>query len=523
VTIRFTDEELARLTPQQQEDYLAYLDEELSTWKLTARQQVAEDLTRENFIVGYGGAAGGGKSDWGLWHVYHYCKTYPKSRWLILRTKLPELKRSLIPRSREKFDETICRYRQSGTGAGEWTFDNGSIIEFGYMNSDQDVYQYKSAEYDGVFIDEATEVSKFAMRYLMSRIRIVSHRKALGAWPHMILATNPGGVGHAWFKEDFVLATNHGEHISTITFTDPLTDKPIHDPRTGEPVTRSIAFVPAFVHDNPHMPEEYRFNLLMLDDTEMRQLLLGDWDVFAGQFFSSWRREIHTVRPFLIPESWPRFRALDFGTRNPYCCLWGAMDWDSNIYIYRETYKAGLNATEQAEEVVSLSMMAVDGKVRPEQFRWSNADPAVFKRDGSGKNVAQQWADAGLRVRPAKNDRIGGWSLVRKALKPLEGVEYDFELDQVVTRATLRVMTNCANLIRTLPNQIHDDVNVEDLHKNDDDHACDTLRYLMQGVVQAPPRPPVRRAMTADEKIWADYAKRVDRQKRNQHPILGAI
>lgn len=521
MTIRLSDAELALLTDAQLDEYLAYLEFELTEWRLTEKQQRAEDLTRENFIVGYGGAAGGGKSDWGLWHVYHYCKRIPKARCLILRTKLPELKRSLIPRSREKFDESICRYRQSGTGAGEWTFNNGSVIEFGYMNSDDDVYQYKSAEYDIVFIDESTEVTKFAMRYLMSRIRIVTWRKRLGAWPHMILCTNPGGPGHAWFKDDLVMATNHGEHVSTITFEDPLTGDPIHDPATGKPITRSIAFVPAYVHDNPHMPEEYRLNLLMQDSTTMRQLLLGDWDVFAGQFFADWRHDTHVIRPFVIPAEWPRVRALDFGTRNPYCCLWAAIDWDSNIYVYRETYERGLNALQQAQQVVEMSKMAVNGRLRPEKFQWSNADPAVFKREGSGKNVAQQWAEGGLRVRPAKNDRIGGWSLVRQALRPLPGVEYDFELDDFVSRARLRVFTSCANLIRTLPNQIHDDVNVEDLHKNDDDHACDTLRYLMQGFVRSPIKLP--RSPGADPDAWVWEHMNRQRDRADQHPVLGTV
>lgn len=520
--IRFSDAEFDQLAPEQQDAYIEYLESEVTAWKLTPRQQIAEDLTRSNFIVGYGGAAGGGKSDWGLWHVYHYCRDIPKSRWLILRTKLPELKRSLIPRSREKFDDRLATYRQSGTGAGEWTFNNGSVIEFGYMNSDDDVYQYKSAEYDGVFIDESTEVSKFAMRYLMSRIRIVNWRKkAFGAWPHMILCTNPGGPGHAWFKEDLVLATNHGETVSTIRFEDPLTGNPILDPTTGAPIERSIAFVPAFVDDNPHMPEEYKLNLLMLNSTEMRQLLLGDWDVFAGQFFSDWRHDTHVIRPFNIPESWPRVRALDFGTRNPYCCLWAAIDWDSNIYVYRETYQAGLNALQQAQQVVAASRMVVDGRERPEKFQWSNADPAVFKREGSGKNVAQQWAEGGLRVRPAKNDRIGGWSLVRQALVPQPGLEWDFELDGFVSRARLRVFSSCANLIRTLPNQIHDEVNVEDLHKNDDDHACDTLRYLMQGFVRQPVRPPTNPALDPDRWVWEQMAKRGN--DAGAHPVLGRV
>lgn len=517
-------DDFALLSPRRQEEYIALLRAELDTWKLTPKQQRAEDLTKDCFFVGYGGAAGGGKSDWGLYHVFHYCKTYPRSRVLVLRTVFPELKRSLIPRSKQKFDTSICKYKAADK---EWEFDNGSVIEFGYMNVEDDVYQYKSAEYDCIFIDEATECTQFQYRYLMSRIRVVNWRKRLGAWPHMILCTNPGGPGHGWFKRDFVEATNHGEHLAEIHFRDELTGDLIHDPATGKPIVRTAAFVPAYVSDNPHMPEEYRLNLLMQDETTKRQLLLGDWDVFDGQFFTDWRHHIHVVQPFNIPAAWPRVRALDFGTRNPFCCLWAAMDWDSNIWVYREVYKAGLNAAEQARLVNRMSMRVDETnpeRLVPEQFRWTNADPAVFQREGSGKSVAQQWAAEGLVVRKAKNDRIGGWSLVRGILKPFEDPEYDEFLDDFVIRAPLRVMSNCTNLIRTIPDQIHDDVNVEDLHKNDDDHACDTLRYLTQGFIAAPPKPPRRANRSDDDRVWEQVLKRTNRGgKRRRHPVLGDI
>lgn len=515
-----TEADFALLPPKLQAEYLALLEREARAWTLTPKQQRAEDLTRECFFVGYGGAAGGGKSDWGLYHVFHYCKRYPRARVLILRTVLPELKRSLIPRSQEKFDHSVATYRSADK---EWRFNNGSIIEFGYMNTEDDVYQYKSAEYDIVFIDEATEVTEFQFRYLMSRIRITAWRKNMGAWPHMILCTNPGGPGHGWFKTEFVEATSHGENIAELTFRDPLTGDVLHDPATGQPIVRRTAFVPAFVWDNPHMPEEYRLNLLQQDETTLRQLYYGDWDVFSGQFFTAWRHAIHVVRPFLIPPEWPRIRSLDYGTRNPYCCLWAAMDWDANLYVYRETYEAGLNAAQQARQVLELSMMAQAGRMVPERFRWTNADPAVFIRQGSGKNIAQQWAEGGLAVRPAKNDRIGGWSLVRQMLEPLPGLEYDHDLDTDLVRARLRVFSTCENLIRTLPNQIHDPVRVEDMLKNDDDHACDTLRYLVQGYVAAPPRAPSRGSETTEQRLIREHLARYDRATRQAHPILGAV
>ena len=37
-------------------------------------------------------------------------------------------------------------------------------------------------------------------------------------------------------------------------------------------------------------------------------------------------------------ESWRKVRSIDFGFNNPFVCLWGALDPDSRLYIYRQLY-----------------------------------------------------------------------------------------------------------------------------------------------------------------------------------------
>jgi len=90
-------------------------------------------------------------------------------------------------------------------------------------------------------------------------------------------------------------------------------------------------------------------------------------------------------------------------------------------------------------------------------------------------------------------------------------------------RAKLRVFPSCGNLIRQIPNQIHDDVHVEDLLKNDDDHACDTVRYLLMGQPRIPKKPRFKRARTADEEIWDEYMTLANSRRGDNHPVLGAV
>jgi hypothetical protein len=229
-----------------------------------------------------------------------------------------------------------------------------------------------------------------------------------------------------------------------------------------------VAFVPSTVVDNPYIDPTYKKHLSMLPETERRQKLMGDWDTFSGQYFVEFQRNIHVVSPFPIPDSWQKYRGVDFGTANPYCCLWGAIDpSDSTMYIYRESYAKNLTAAQQARTIKSLS---VSSENKPETYVMSVGDPSMFNNTaGTGTTVAGQYNSNGVILTRAKNQRIGGWQNVRRymAPSPVDGV------------IRLKVFDNCVNLIRTLPQMRYDKGNSEDLDTKDEDHAVDALRYLL--------------------------------------------
>ncbi|SEJ89683.1 phage terminase, large subunit, PBSX family [Propionispira arboris] len=82
---------------------------------------------------------------------------------------------------------------------------------------------------------------------------------------------------------------------------------------------------------------------------------LGEWGIADGQFFECWRNDIHVVKPFKIPDSWMRFRAMDWGSYRPYCVLWFAVDYDGNLWGYRELYGWGGKANvEDKKGIVKL-------------------------------------------------------------------------------------------------------------------------------------------------------------------------
>ena len=53
-------------------------------------------------------------------------------------------------------------------------------------------------------------------------------------------------------------------------------------------------------------------------------------------------------------------------------------------------------------------------------------------------------------------------------------------------RPMLYVFSTCRNFIRTVPNLVYDDKNVEDINTDGEDHIYDELRYVCMNYVIAP-------------------------------------
>jgi len=103
-------------------------------------------------------------------------------------------------------------------------------------------------------------------------------------------------------------------------------------------------------------------------------------------------------------------------------------------------------------------------------FELFTADPSVYQRKGEGPEsigvTLQEEIGDDLRVMPAKNDRMIGWSMVHEwlALAP-DGSPWLIFFD------------TCLNSIRTIPELIHDDKHPEDVDSDGEDHCGDALRY----------------------------------------------
>lgn len=225
---------------------------------------LVQDWYRE---ILYGGAAGGGKSDWLLMTALQYVDV-PGYSCLILRRTFPQLKMSegLLPRAQEWLTGKAHGVETLGGMPTKWMWDNGAILEFGHLQSEKDKYNYQGGAWQTIIFDELTQFTESMYLYMFSRNRRPRDAKRdLSSVPLRIRsASNPGGEGHSWVKQRFVVS-NDPERL----------------------------FIPARLTDNPYLDaEEYQKSLENLHPYERDQLLRGDWD--ARPPGSSFKREWFT-------------------------------------------------------------------------------------------------------------------------------------------------------------------------------------------------------------------------------------
>ena len=264
-------------------------------------------------------------------------------------------------------------------------------------------------------------------------------------------------------------------------------------------------FIPSSVFDNPallHNDPDYLASLASLPEAEKQALLYGSWDSFSGQVFTEWRNDpahyqdqrwTHVVAPFPIPQHWQIWRGYDFGFSKPFSVGWYAADEEGRIYRIKELYgctgrpNEGLriDPVEQARRIREAEQQ--DPLLRGRRIR-GVADPAIFN-ESQGESIAamMERAPCFLHWMPGDNTRLAGKMQLHYRLAFDHG-----------GRPMFQVFNTCRHFIRTIPNLVYDESNVEDIDTRQEDHIYDECRYvLMQHPISPTPSP-------AQPPVWND-------------------
>ncbi len=398
----------------------------------TERQR--DFLMASERYVAYGGARGGGKS----WAVR--CKAvllalrYEGCRILILRRTLGELRENHVRPLMGVLDG-IARYNESKR---TFTFSNGSLILCGYCAKEKDLLRYQGQEYDFIFIDEATQMEEYVFAALKGCLR------GVGDCPkRMYLTCNPGGVGHSWVKRLFVdRKFKSGEDPADYRFIKArLTDNQV-----------LLSKDPSYLKALESLPQDLK-----------RAWLDGCWDIFSGQYFEEFSRELHVCKPFLIPPSFSRYIAFDYGL-DMLACLWIACDNRGHFFVYRELHRQGLIVSEAARLIKEYS----EGETIKEIFM----PPDMHSRQkDSGLTMAELFFREGIDGSCADNRRVPGWLAIKELLRQ-EGEGQP---------PRLQIFECCQTLISHLPSLLKDEKDGSDasVHPHEITHICDALRYFV--------------------------------------------
>lgn len=436
-------------------------------WRPQPKQAVF--MSRPEYEALYGGAAGGGKSDALVIEAMRQVAV-PYYKGLILRKTFPQLA-ELIDKSLNYYPRAYPRARYNAS-AHTWTFPSGAKILFGSMQYTKDRTRYQGQAYDFIAFDELTHFTWEEYSYLFSRNR----PNGPGTRVYIRATANPGGVGHGWVKERFVTAS---KPMTTI-----WEDVSWRDPDGKEHTARqSRIFVPSSVFDNPALlnnDPDYVRRLASMPEAERNALLYGNWDTFSGQVFTEWRNDpdhyadrlnTHVITPFRVPDAWAIWCSLDWGYSRPFSVGWYAVDHDRRLYRIREYY----GCTGTPNTGVKLEPSEVARKIKQIEAEDPNlkgrrinrvGDPAIWGSDGTESIGALMERE---RVYFEKGDhaRIDGKMQVHHRLA--------FDDDGV---PMLYVFSTCKHFIRTVPNLVYDEKDVEDIDTDGEDHIYDELRYV---------------------------------------------
>jgi phage terminase large subunit len=422
--------------------------------------------------VGYGGARGGGKTHWLLAQLgADDCQRVPGLKCLLLR-KVGKANLENFEALRRLFDKLPHEFNAS---RGLLIFANGSRITLGHYQSEKDIDTYLGLEYDVIGIEEATQLTPRKYEDISTCCRTSKTN-----WrPRIYSTTNPGGIGHQWYLEKFILPHQSGTESDT-------------------------RFIPARVEDNAFINADYEVNLNKLTGWQYDAWRQGLWNFPAGQYFKNFRPELHVLAPdFKAPGDGKWVAAMDYGYTHLTVALFGCEDHQGCIYVLDEHAERFWIPQRHAQAIkimlarhsifadmdhVKEHLLALYPNYCTERERlWHFykhrrllerfvAGSDMFSRESNGDSVANQYRAFGLKLRAATMDRVSGWSSIAQRLgDPAAGIA-----------PTLFFHPRCRRLLATLPMLQHDPDRPGDILKTNiaedgvgGDDAADALRYLV--------------------------------------------
>lgn len=232
---------------------------------------------------------------------------------------------------------------------------------------------------------------------------------------------------------------------------------------------------------------------------------LAEWGLAEGQFFKQWSTSKHVVEPFEIPKGWLRFRSMDWGSARPYACHWWAVDYDGNLWCYRELYgyggKPNVGTCETAKQVGEHIVQLED---KSENISYGVLDSACFAATGvTGPSIAEELNGVLYQAKlttfgKCSKGRLEGANAFKERLIGNEQEDGEY-------KPAIYFFSNCIHAIRTIPMLAHDKHKPELPDTEGEDHSYDSVAYACMSRPWKPTKPK-KHSSTIDG--WYEKKKR---------------
>lgn len=327
----------------------------------------------------------------------------------------------------------------------EIRFWNGSLISLEHCSTDSAMSKHQGIPKHIRAFDEAGQIPERRMKWLTGWMILNEAMKAKlppeyrDKFPKVIYLSNPIGPSKPYLRKRFVKA------------------RPKFDIETVG--AWKLQYIPFRVEDNPS--EDAATTRLRVaeiaDEATARALLNEDWDAQVGNYFQDWDEDINVCKDFRIPDFWLRYRVFDYGSYEPWYCVWLAVSPGVTIHentpherylprgcivAYREWYgcraehpqnEQDLKITNLAPREWSNKMMA-EGIIDRTEERFDTqptyTDKFPFNNLG-GRTIAKEFQDAGLTLTLGDTDRKNGWAMMNSRIvgkKLIAGSEQRFPM-----------------------------------------------------------------------------------------------
>jgi PBSX family phage terminase large subunit len=398
----------------------------------------ALDLNGPKYVA-YVGGLGSGKSLIGCITVLTWAVMY-QGDYLIARQYAPELSVTTYKTFLEICPPSlIVEHRVADRMVKIKSRGGVSTVLFRQLEEPD---KHRSLNLNAFYIDEASQCSAKAFEILQGRLRGKHVRKG-------IITSNPNG--HDWIYNNWVRQDGFKEEAK-----------------------KMFSLIKAPSTENVHLPDGYVQSMLTTwSEDKIRREIYGDFDSFAGQVYSEFRRDIHVIKPFVIPKEWTRIVGIDHGYKNPAAWCFVAVDYDGNLFVYKEYYQKDTLIENICKDVTEL--------MRGENISEALIDPSTTARRGqSGFSDYDHYVEnlpAGFPLKMAKNDVPAGIERVKQFLK----------VDLVTNKPSIFIFDTCYNLLDEITQYRYPELMSNQVGKKPEDenpikvndHILDALRYAV--------------------------------------------